>query len=122
EQPLPSGVLTPAAETTTISRLRALDPAGLARGATLRNDRRGRELIIDGTAMPGTYEVTLDDASREGRGRSWLADWSGNPLPVVVLEDAAESDPQPFTAEDDEMIRKQIDLVHTDSVTDILAV
>lgn len=97
--------------------LKAMDPNGMPRDAKVRSSRRGRELAIDGAAIPGIYEVTLppeiSQLSPEG---------TGHIMPVAVTRDPGESRFEPMTTDDLSMIRKRIDVLQPHSVADVLGV
>jgi hypothetical protein len=115
-QLVPSSAFTPDRRAAPIP-LQAVDPLGLPRAASIRAGRRGRELAIDGPAVPGIYRVSVGnelDATIPG-----IRDGS---FPVSVASDPAESILETMTAEDLAFIRLRIDLLQPRSVADILGV
>jgi hypothetical protein len=97
--------------------MRVMDPLGLPREATLRPARRGKELAIGGSAVPGIYQVTPGDALSD-----LLSLPEGSTLPVAVIRDPGESHFEPRTQEDLGVVRKHVDLLQTASVADMLGV
>jgi hypothetical protein len=97
--------------------MRVMDPLGLPREAILRPARRGKELAIGGSAVPGIYQVTPGDDLSE-----LLSLPEGEPLPVAVVRDPGESHFEPRTQEDLALVRKHVDLLQPASVADILGV
>ncbi len=97
--------------------MRVLDPMGLPREATLRPARLGRELAINGAAVPGIYQVTAGDELKE-----LLHLPEGTNLPVAVIRDPAESHFEKRTEEDLAMVRKHVDLLQPTSVGDLIGV
>ncbi len=96
----------------------ATDPGGHPRKASVLLGRRGRELRIDGPAVPGLYQVKLPP---ELRG-SITGDTGTTPLPVVVRGDIAESRLDALTADDLTQLRARIDVMLPQSTADVLAV
>ena len=97
--------------------MRVLDPQGLPREAILKSARRGKELAIGGSAVPGVYQVTPGDDLSE-----LLSLPEDTPLPVAVIRDPGESHFEPRTGEDLALVRKHVDLLQPGSVADILGV
>ncbi|HEY1121071.1 MAG TPA: PA14 domain-containing protein [Haloferula sp.] len=97
--------------------LRVIDPGGLPRQAMLRPARVGRELAIEGAAVPGIYQVTPDEELQ-----SLLSLPAKTTLPVAVVRDAGESHFEPRTPDDLALVRKHADLLQPASVGDILGV
>jgi hypothetical protein len=97
--------------------MKVMDPLGLPREAMLRPVRKGRELAINGPAVPGIYQVTPDDDLQVLLGMK-----EGQPLPVAVLRDPAESRFEPRTEEDLALVRGHVDLLQPSSVGDLLGV
>lgn len=94
-----------------------LDPRGLPRRASVRSGRRGDELLIEGPAVPGIYQVevgkdfdALLPGIRDGR------------LPVAVLPDPDESRFEPWTPEDLASVQRRVDFLQPASVADLLGV
>ncbi|MEO5917815.1 MAG: PA14 domain-containing protein [Luteolibacter sp.] len=114
-QVIPSSAFQPAKSAD--STLKTIDPRGLPRQATIQAGRRGRELTIDGPALPGIYRVstgtTLDGVIPGIRNGS---------LPVAVSRDAGESRFETMTGDDIALVRKRIDLLLPKSVADLLGV
>jgi hypothetical protein len=97
--------------------MKVMDPLGLPRQAVLRPVRKGRELAINGAAVPGIYQVTPGEDLR-----SLLDLKTGQTLPVAVLRDPAESRLEARTEEDLAMVRGHVDLLQPSSVGDLLGV
>jgi hypothetical protein len=97
--------------------LRVIDPTGLPRQAMLRPARVGRELAINGAAVPGIYQVTPDEELQALLNLSAQA-----PLPVAVVRDAGESHFEPRMPDDLAMVRKHADLLQPSSVGDLIGV
>lgn len=97
--------------------LAVTDPRGAQRNAALRYGRRGQELAVDGSAIPGVYLVTLDEETGKH-----FPDTEGGRLPLVVKRDASESRFEEMTEDDFTLIRSTTDLVLPESVADVLAV
>jgi hypothetical protein len=93
------------------------DPRGAQRNATLRHGRRGEELVVDGSAIPGVYLISIDEELA-----MQFPDVSDGRLPLVVNRDAGESGFEEMREDDLELVRSAIDLVLPNSVQDILAV
>jgi len=96
----------------------ATDPGGHLRKASVLLGRRGRELRIDGPAVPGLYQVKLPAELRE----SITGDTGTAPLPVVVRGEIAESRLDPLTADDLAQLRARVDVMLPQSTADVLAV
>lgn len=94
----------------------AIDPGGRTRKATVSTGRRGRELRIDGPAVPGLYQVNPPADARES-----IAPGNG-PLPVVVRGDIGESRMEALTADDLAQLRARADVILPTSADDVLAV
>ena len=113
---IPSSALVPDRLAAPLA-VKAIDPRGLARDASIRSGRRGRELAIDGRATPGIYMVStgdaLEDIAPEAKDR---------PLPLAVTRDPSESRFEAMTAGDLDLIRKRVDLLQPHSVADMLGV
>jgi hypothetical protein len=121
---LPSGArqLVPSSALLPLSSgenegMKVVDPLGLPRLATIRSGRRGQELVINGSAIPGVYQVaageSLDDV---------IPDLTEGKLPIAVKGDAGESRFEPMTNDDLSLIRKHADFLQPGSVADILGV
>lgn len=115
-QIIPSSAFLPARSAATVA-LKTLDPRGLARNATIHSGRRGRELLIEGSALPGIYQVSTGAALDEV-----IHGIENGTLPVAVTRDAAESRFESMTVEDLALVRKRIDLLQPRSLADILGV
>ena len=94
-----------------------IDPRGLARDARVATGRRGEELSIGGSAVPGVYEVQVGED-----GAEWFDGWAGGVLPVVVARDDDESRLVPMNDPDRELIGSRIELLRPRSVADIVGV
>jgi hypothetical protein len=116
-QIIPTHVFRPEKVREAGAPLRVIDPTGLPRQAMLRPARVGRQLAIDGAAVPGIYQVTPDDELQ-----SLLNLPANTTLPVAVVRDAGESHFEPRTPDDLAMVRKHADLLQPASVGDILGV
>ncbi len=109
--------LTGERENEVIARSTAVDPRGQERVASLSVGRRGRVLELDGAAIPGLYKVTVPEQLRKE-----IEELESGEVPLVVRRDVRESRLERLEEEDKELIRKNIDLVEAQSVTDVLAV
>lgn len=98
--------------------LSATDPLGATRHAYLSIGRRGRELRIDGDAVPGLYHVDLTDAARDALP---LPATAGR-LPVVVERDIRESRPDPLQPADLAHLRSRLDTLEPATADEVLAV
>ena len=116
-QIIPTHVFRPEKVREAGAPLRVIDPTGLPRQAMLRTARVGRELTIDGAAVPGIYQVTPDEELQ-----SLLSLPAQSTLPVAVVRDAGESHFEPRTPDDLALVRKHADLLQPSSVGDILGV
>jgi hypothetical protein len=96
----------------------ALDPFGRPRHATISLGRRGRELRLDGPAVPGLYQVKLPPDVRETITGSPGAD----PLPLAVRREIAESRMEALNADDLAQLRARTEVIQPHSVEDVLAV
>jgi hypothetical protein len=112
-QLVPSSALQP--KRAEPFEMKALDPRGRARVATVSTGRRGRELSIAGPAIPGIYEI-----STAGALDGIVPTAAGATLPAAVLRDPAESHFDPMTADDLALVRGRADLLQPHSVADIL--
>ncbi len=115
-QLVPSSALLPLASDSN-SPMKVVDPLGLPREATIRSGRRGQELVINGSAIPGVYQVAAGESLNEV-----MPDLNGGQLPIAVKRDAGESRFEPMTNDDLALIRKHADLLQPGSVADILGV
>ena len=115
-QIIPSSAFLPARAADAVT-LKTLDPRGLARQASIHSGRRGRELLIEGSALPGIYQVSTGAALDEV-----IPGIENGTLPVAVARDAAESRFESMTTEDLALVRKRIDLLQPHSVADMLGV
>lgn len=97
--------------------MKVMDPLGLPREAMLRPVRKGRELAINGPAVPGIYQVTPGEDVQALLGMK-----EGEPLPVAVVRDPAESRFEARTEEDLALVRGHVDLLQPSSVGDLLGV
>jgi len=114
---IPATAWLPAADKNPPSG-EAVDPAGRTRKAAVLLGRRGRELRIDGPAVPGLYQVTLPAGQREA-----ITGAAGTgPLPVVVRGEIAESRLDGLTPADIAQLRKHCDVILPQSTADVLAV
>ncbi len=114
-QIIPSSAFVPTS--TDAAPMQTLDPRGLPREATLLTGRRGSELSIAGTALPGIYQVstgtTLDEI---------VPGIVDGKLPVAVVRDAGESHFEAMNADDLTLVRNRIDLLQPKSVGDVLGI
>lgn len=115
-QIIPSSALIPVRATDEVG-MKTIDPRGLPRQAWIRAGRRGRELAIDGPALPGVYQVTTGN-SLEGI----IPGIENGTLPLAVNRDVGESRFERMTAEDLALVRHRIDLLQPRSVADIIGV
>lgn len=114
-QVVPSSVWIPAEETSA-PVFDAVDPAGRVRRATVSLGRRGRELRIDGPAVPGLYQVSLPAPLRGS-----IAPGDA-PLPVVVRGEIAESRIEALNDGDLAQLRARADVIQPRGAEDVLAV
>ncbi|RYD61025.1 MAG: hypothetical protein EOP83_18020, partial [Verrucomicrobiaceae bacterium] len=116
-QIIPTHAFRPEKPREVGASLRVIDPTGLPRQAMLRPTRVGRELAIEGSAVPGIYQVTPDEELQ-----SLLSLPANAMLPVAVVRDAAESRFEPRTQDDLALVRKHADLLQPASVGDMVGV
>jgi hypothetical protein len=96
----------------------ALDPLGRPRKATVTVGRRGRELGLDGPAVPGLYQVKLPPEIYESvTGTTGPGD-----LPLVVSGEIAESRMEALTPDDLGQLRARAEVIQPQSLGDVLAV
>jgi hypothetical protein len=115
---IPASAWIPGADAAQAT-LEAVDPLGRTRKATVAGGRRGRELRIDGVAVPGLYQVRIPPEF----GESVTALAGASQLPVVVRSDIAESRFNPIGEEDLALMRAHNE--HTilpGNTADVLAV
>lgn len=103
--------------TSSLGDLTAIDPRGQARKATIALSSTGQELAIAGSAVPGLYQVQVED-----NGVKWFPGWEGTTLPVAVTADAGESAFVPFQEDDYQLMRLHTDVVLPLSSSDTLSV
>jgi hypothetical protein len=115
-QLVPSSALLPLASDSNNS-MKVVDPLGRPREATIRSGRRGQELVINGSAIPGVYQVSTGESLNDV-----MPDLNGGLLPIAVKRDAEESRFEPMTNDDLTLIRKHADFLQPKSVADILGV
>lgn len=96
----------------------AVDPLGRPRKAVITSGRRGRELRIDGSAIPGLYQVNLPAEVRE----SVTGDNATTPVPVAVRGEIAESRIDPLNEDDYNQLRSRTDVILPNTTDDIMAV
>jgi hypothetical protein len=113
---IPPSAWLPVAETSSES-FAALDPLGVTRRASVSSGRRGRELRIEGEAVPGLYRIELPETLRDAIPTLGEV----QKLPVVVRRDIDESRIELSTEEDLEEIRSRIDTFVPESPDDVLA-
>lgn len=97
--------------------LAVIDPLGLPRKARLLSSSLGRELLVEGSAVPGLYSISLGE-----EGASLFSGWQGETLPLAVTGDVAESSFASMSEGDLAFLRSQLDLVRPSSAADVLAV
>ena len=114
---IPASAWIPAADKNAPAG-EAVDPSGRLRKASVLLGRRGRELRIEGPAVPGLYQVKRPAALRE----SIPGDSATTPLPVVVRGDIAESRLDALTPADIAQLRARCDVIVPQSTADVLAV
>ena len=101
-----------------VAKLEAVDPFGQPRAATIAHGRRGRELRIEGVAVPGLYQVNVPQDLAES-----IRPLAGNgKLPVAVRGEIAESRSERISPADLEQLRVRIDTLLPRSAADVLAV
>lgn len=115
-QPVPSSALLPL-ESGDSRPMKVVDPMGMPREATVRSGRRGQELVIQGSAIPGIYQIAVGEALGD-----MIPGLEEGQLPVSVNRDPAESRFEPMGQDDLALIRKHADLIQPRSVEDILGV
>lgn len=114
-QIIPSSAFQP--QKTDASLLKAIDPRGLPRQATIQAGRRGSELTIAGAALPGVYKVAVGTVLDKV-----IPGIQDGTLPVVVMRDAGESHFENMNKEDIALIRKRVDLLLPRSAADTLGI
>lgn len=115
-QLVPSSALLPLSGGSGVG-MNVVDPLGLPRQAGIRSGRRGQELVINGSAVPGVYQVSTGDVLDEV-----LPDLGNGTLPIAVKREPGESSFEPMTNDDLTLVRKHADLLQPNSVADILGV
>ena len=99
-----------------LAEARAVDPRGEARKTRLLSGQRGKILEVNGSAVPGIYQLDvpegMSDDLEAGEGK----------LPLVVKREVRESRLSRFSDDDFALVRSEIDLVETSSHEDILGV
>ena len=112
---IPSSAFQPSS--VSGANLNTLDPKGLPRQSAIKPGRRGMDLSIEGSALPGVYQVsvgtTLDRLIPGIQNAS---------LPVAVIREPGESRFDPMTEQDLALIRNRADLLLPTSVADLLGV
>lgn len=116
-QCIPSSAWMPPAGDKPIE-FTALDPTGRTRKASVQPGRRGRDLQIEGPAIPGLYQIQATPALR-GMLPGLAAD---TPIPLVVRAEIGESQADPMTPEDHAQLRARTGMVEAKSADDVLAV
>lgn len=114
---IPPSAWLPVGDTSSES-FQAVDPLGQTRQATVSSGRRGRELRIEGEAVPGLYRIDLPESLRE----SIPTIAEVEKVPMVVRRDIDESRIELSTPEDLEEIRGRIDTFVPETPEDVLAV
>ena len=97
--------------------MRVIDPVGLSREAVLRSANLGRELTISGPAIPGIYQV-----SPSADLQKLISYPEAGTLPVAVIREPSESHFEARNDDDLSLIRSHIDLLHPNSVGDMIGV
>ena len=102
---IPSSALIPPVEKDgeaelVIERTTAVDPTGVTRKARLTAGRRGKMLEIDGTAIPGIYQLKVPEQAAPMVGVT-----AGTQIPIAVTRDASESRMKLFTPDDRDLIQ-----------------
>jgi len=97
--------------------MKTMDPRGLPRQAWIRSSRRGRELSVEGSALPGIYKVGVG-SSLEGL----VPGIENGTLPVSVIREVGESRFENMNPDDLALVRKRIDLLQPRSVADMIGV
>lgn len=113
---IPSAAFLPL-DQSAAEELKAVDPQGIIRNATIRSGRRGQELAVEGPAIPGIYQISSNETLS-----SIFPETENGSLPVVVLRDPKESLFEPMNEDDRALIRKHIDLLLPNSLADIASV
>jgi hypothetical protein len=104
-------------ERTVVAKSKATDPKGRTREVKLSVGRRGRVLELDGSAIPGLYQVTVPPQLQKE-----IEVFAGGEVPMVVKRDIRESRMTSLDDDDKELITGSIYLVEVGSVNDLLAV
>ncbi len=115
-QIIPSSAFAPAKVADALT-MKATDPRGQPREASIRTNRRGRELSLNGAALPGIYQVSTGSSLDK-----LIPGIENGTLPVSVNRDVAESHFAPMTADDFALVRKRVDLLLPRSVADMVGV
>ncbi len=115
-QIIPPSALVPFSAADEVA-MKTMDPRGIPRQAWIRSSRRGRELSVDGSALPGIYMVEVG-SSLDGL----VPGIENGTLPVSVTREAGESRYETMTPDDFALVRKRIDLLQPRSVADMIGV
>jgi hypothetical protein len=114
---VPSSVFSPIGseeDDLLLGEAEARDPIGRDRGVSAILGRRGKLLEVEGSAIPGEYQVGVPDSIR-----GLLFDQAE--VPVVVRREGGESRMERWSETDRELVRGEIDLIEVNSVGDVLA-
>ena len=103
--------------TVVMAKSKATDPKGRTREVKLSMGRRGRVLELDGSAIPGLYQVTVPPQLQKE-----IEAFAGGVVPMVVKRDIRESRMTSLDDDDKGLITGSIYLVEVGSVNDMLAV
>ena len=112
-------VVTEGEDDLVIERSTAIDPDGLTRKAQLTAGRRGRMLEIEGTAIPGIYQLKTPPQAAKAIGVA-----EGSEIPVAVTRNPAESRLDKLSKDDRSLVESKmevIDVRHHDDVLSILS-
>lgn len=114
---VPSSVFSPIGsdgDDLLLGEAEARDPIGRDRGVSALLGRRGKLLEVEGSAIPGEYQVGVPESIR-----GLLFDQSE--VPVVVEREGGESRIESWNETDRELVRGEIDLIEVSSVNDVVA-
>ena len=102
-------------EDVVLATSRALDPKGRERDVAATQGRRGRLLEVEGSALPGQYQLEVPAGMR--------SDVDGKEtLPLVVKREGGESRFDRWNDDDRNLIKREIDLMELGSIDNMLSV
>ena len=99
-----------------LEKTEVIDPQGVTRDAYLTVGKRGKMINIDGSAIPGMYQLKIPKSAAAHLGTA------GGTIPVVVSRDIRESRSASLTEDDRSLIEKHLAVVDVRNSDDVLAV